>query len=150
MYTLVAVADILFVKILVSKPGPYSKVNLSSMLFRTRLVWDFWSNVCISESNSSSFWMVGPESWWEIFSPQSSNFCVGDSTKFFKELENIFVYHLWHLRKLNHQRRAQFGTIFQIALIDRLLRSLPFWQKEIRNSCWKSKKACLLNETHFK
>ena len=42
-------------------------------------------------------------------------------------LENILGYHLWHLRKPNHQSSAQSTTIFWIAITSRLLRSLPFW-----------------------
>ena len=65
-------------------------------------------------------------------------------------LENILGYHLWHLRKLNHhnQRKAQFVTIFWIAIITScLLRSLPFWQMGwIINSFFKSKKVYLSKE----
>ena len=51
-----------------------------------------------------------------------------------------------HLRKLNHQRKAQFRTMFWIAITSRLLRSLPFSQTGITNSFLKSKKVCLSNE----
>ena len=61
-------------------------------------------------------------------------------------LENILGYHLWHLRKLNHQRRAQFATIFWIAITSRLLRSLPFWQTGMINSFFKSKNVYLSNK----
>ena len=55
-------------------------------------------------------------------------------------------YHLSHLRNLNHQKRAQFATMFWIAITCRLLRSLLFWQTGIINSILKSKKVYLSNE----
>ena len=40
----------------------------------------------------------------------------GETDRYYKlGLENVLGYHLWHLGKLNHQRRAQFTTIFWIA-----------------------------------
>ena len=55
-------------------------------------------------------------------------------------------YHLSHLRNLNHQKGAQFATMFWIAIICRLLRSLLFWQTGIINSILKLKTVYFSNE----
>ena len=60
--------------------------------------------------------------------------------------ENILGYHFWRLRRLNHQMRVQFTTIFWIAITSRLLRSLLFWDTGIIISILKSKKIYLSNE----
>ena len=65
MYTLVVVVEgILYVNVLASQPGLMSKVKLYSLLFPTRLVWGFWSNLSISESEFSLFPLVGLKLWW--------------------------------------------------------------------------------------